>query len=132
MRVHEKLVVVDRATVVIMTLNLVAADLPDTRDLAVIDRRRADVSAVEAVVDADLAGRVVVPARGDDLVWSPGAAPALVTLIRSARRSVSLESEEMTDWPVVDALAADARRGVPVRVALPGGGVTTIAVSWLR
>src|SRR5579875_1049047 len=68
---HQKTLTVDDDVSVIMTLNFVASDYPDTRDFAVIDTRRADVRAIVATFDADFAGRAVFPPDGTDLVWSP-------------------------------------------------------------
>jgi len=62
----------------------------------------------------------MAPDAGADLLWSPGSEAALVALIRSARRSVLFESEEISDGYIVDALEADARRGVAVTVVMSG------------
>ena len=53
---HQKTLTVDGATSVIMTLNLVARYYRDTRDFAVIDTNRADVSAIADTFNADFAG----------------------------------------------------------------------------
>jgi cardiolipin synthase len=128
---HEKAFVVDPGTpgaeAVVMTLNLTSRYYADTRDVAVVDRDPTDVDAVEATFAADdaaaAAGTGAAPeaSPAPDLVWSPGAAPALLTLIASATRTLDVESEEMSDTEVVDALAAAARRGVAVTVVLTEG-----------
>lgn len=116
---HEKAFVVDRAAAVIMTLNLTSRYYSDTRDFAVVDRDPGDVDAVEAVFAGDFAGAPVSRApTGADLLWSPGAAPTLVSLVDSARSSIILESEELSDSAVVSALVDAARRGVDVRVVM--------------
>jgi cardiolipin synthase len=120
---HEKAVVVDAgytdASALIMTLNLTSRYYATTRDYAVIDHSRSDIAAIESVFAADYArhARAVTP-DGADLVWSPGSEAALVDLIRSADTSVSVENEEMSDYQIVDALEADARRGVHTRVIM--------------
>lgn len=92
---------VDNATSVIMTLNLVAADYPGTRDFAAIDTGRADVAAIAAIVvtfDADFDGRSIPPPDGADLVWSPGNARASnLSVIDGARHTLAVENEEMGD-----------------------------------
>ena len=120
---HEKAFVVDvgsaDATAVVMTLNLTSRYYSDTRDLAVVGRSPAEVTAIESVFAADFAGRpapLATSAAG--LVWSPGAEPALAALIASARYSVAVESEEMSDRAVVDALAAAARSGRRVEIVM--------------
>ena len=116
---HQKTLTVDGATSAIMTLNLVAADYPSTRDFAVIDTSRADVAAIAATFDADFAGQPITPPDGTDLVWSPTNAEASVlSVISTATRTLSVENEEMGDPAVTGALAAAARRGVDVMIIM--------------
>ena len=116
---HQKTLTVDDATSVIMTLNLVAADYPGTRDFAVTDTIRADVAAITATFDADFTGDPVTPPDGTDLVWSPTNAQASVlSVINGATRTLAVENEEMDDAAVTSALAAAARRGVDVTVTM--------------
>jgi len=116
---HQKTVTVDGSTALIMTGNLTAQYFATTRDFAVVDTDPADVAAIEATFDADVAGGAPGPApAGADLLWSPGSEAALVGLIGSARHTVVAESEEM-DAPTVEAaLEDDARRGVGVDVVM--------------
>ena len=115
---HQKTVITDGTTAVIMTANLTSSYYPTSRDFLVIDTSRADVAAITAVFSADFAHRSVVPGDGSgDLVWSPTSAQArLLGLINGATRSLRIYSEEMGDTVVEDALIAAARRGVDVQV----------------
>ncbi len=116
---HEKAFVIDGRAVVVMSLNLASRYYPTTRDVAVLDRSPADVAAVEQVFAADLRGAAVGTPAADDLVWSPGQSAAdLVALVDEARTSVWLESEELSDKPMLAALVRAARRGVQVQVAM--------------
>jgi cardiolipin synthase A/B len=116
---HQKTLTVDGATSVIMTLNLVTEDYPDTRDFAVVDTDHADVAAIVATFNADFAGHAVRPPDGADLVWSPTNAEASVlAVINGARHSLAVENEEMDDSTVTSALAAAARRGVDVTITM--------------
>ncbi|MCL6537924.1 MAG: hypothetical protein K6T28_05000 [Acidothermus sp.] len=115
---HEKTIIVDRRVALVMTMNLVRGDYAHTRDFVVFDAGPADVAATEAVFDADFAGTSIRPAPGTDLVWSPGARPILLDLIRSARSSLLVENEEMALPAVVDALRDAAHRGVEVTVVM--------------
>jgi phosphatidylserine/phosphatidylglycerophosphate/cardiolipin synthase-like enzyme len=120
---HEKAVVVDAGypgqAALIMTLNLTSRYYATTRDFAVVDRNPADVAAVASVFDADYAGDQSAPTpSGTDLVWSPGSEPALLALIGSARHSLEVENEEMSNAQVVSALGAAARSGVVVHVIM--------------
>ncbi|MDQ6807340.1 MAG: phospholipase D-like domain-containing protein, partial [Actinomycetota bacterium] len=123
---HQKTMTVDRRRSLIMTLNLTARYYATTRDFAFSDARSADVGATESVFGADWAGRPIVASKGSgDLLWSPGAEGALVSLIDGAHASLEVENEEMADQPVLDALCRAARRGVRVRV------VMTYASDWV-
>jgi phosphatidylserine/phosphatidylglycerophosphate/cardiolipin synthase-like enzyme len=116
---HQKTLTIDDATSVVMTLNMVTEDYPDTRDFAVIDTDHADVAAIVATFDADFAGHPVHPPDGADLVWSPSNAEASVlAVIKGARHSLAVENEEMDDSAVITALADAARRGVNVTITM--------------
>jgi cardiolipin synthase len=116
---HEKTFVVDDQTAVVMSLNLTERYYATSRDVAVVDPDRSDVAAIESVFAADFRGGSVGTPAGDDLVWSPGQSQAdLLALIADARRSITVESEELTSPSVIRALVAAARRGVSVAVAM--------------
>jgi phosphatidylserine/phosphatidylglycerophosphate/cardiolipin synthase-like enzyme len=116
---HEKAFVIDRQTAVVMSLNLADQYYATSRDVAVVDHDRRDVAAIEIVFAADLAGDSTSTPAADDLVWSPGQSAAdLLVLIAAARRSIALESEELTSRAVIAALVTAARNGVAVSVAM--------------
>jgi len=122
---HQKTITVDGEVAAVMTLNLTPEYYSTSRDFAVLDRGPADVAAIGAVFDRDFAGEAPSPEPpGADLVWSPGADAALVGLIGSARHTLYVENEEMSEYTIVDALEAAARRGVDVEV------VMTYQYSW--
>lgn len=116
---HQKTITVDGDVSAVMTLNLTNEYYSTSRDFAVIDRDPGDVSAIEAVFDSDFAGRSYSPEpAGADLVWSPGADARLVGIIGAARHSLYVENEEMSEYTIVDALSAAARRAVDVEVVM--------------
>jgi cardiolipin synthase A/B len=116
---HQKTLTIDDATSVIMTLNMVTGDYPGTRDFAVVDTDRSDVAAIVATFNADFSGHAVRPPDGADLVWSPTNAEAtILAVIRGARRSLTVENEEMDDPEITAALGAAARRGVDVTITM--------------
>jgi cardiolipin synthase A/B len=118
---HEKAMVVDTDAAWIMTLNLTSEYYANTRDFAVLDANRADVKAIVATFNADFADHAIVPSDGADLVWSPtNASSALLSMIAAAHSSLWVESEELSDAGVIDALASAARRGVAVHVIMNG------------
>jgi cardiolipin synthase len=117
---HEKALTVDGTEAAVMTGNLTARYYTGTRDAIVITHDPAQVKAIGATFAADLAATAGTGAtdQAAGLVWSPGAENAVLTLVRSARSSIDLSSEEMTDRSVVDALEAAARRGIDVRIVM--------------
>jgi phosphatidylserine/phosphatidylglycerophosphate/cardiolipin synthase-like enzyme len=116
---HEKAFVIDDATAVIMSLNLTDRYYATSRDVALVDHDRRDVTAIEAVFEADFAGRATGTPAADDLIWSPGQSYAdLVALIDGARTTITLESEELSSPAVVAALIRASRRGVSVTIAM--------------
>jgi phosphatidylserine/phosphatidylglycerophosphate/cardiolipin synthase-like enzyme len=116
---HAKFIVVDSSRALVMTLNLTSRYYASTRDFAVADSDAADVAAIEATFAGDFAGDPVTPAGGSDLVWSPTTSSAtLVGLINSAKTSLQVENEEMSNADVIDALTSAAQRGVTVDVTM--------------
>ena len=116
---HQKTLTVDDKTSAIMTLNMVSADYAGTRDFALIDTSRADVAAVVATFNADFAHKKITPPDGADLVWSPtNSQAAILAVINSAKRTLSVENEEMGDPVITKALEAAARHGVDVKIIM--------------
>ncbi len=123
---HQKTITVDDRTSAIMTLNLTSEYYSTTRDFAVITTDQADVAAIEQVFDTDWSnsGAPATGPTGLNLVWSPGAEAAIVSLIDSAQHSLLVENEEMDDPDITNALESAAKRGVDVDV------VMTYSSSW--
>ena len=114
---HQKTLLVDGSTAVIMTANLTSEYYSTSRDFLVMDTKPADLAAIAQVFNADFAHRPVHPGDGRDLVWSPTDSQAqLLALIGGARKSLRIYSEEMGDTTIEDALIRAAHRGVSVRV----------------
>jgi cardiolipin synthase len=131
---HQKTITVDDRTSAIMTLNLTSEYYSTTRDFAVITTDRPDVAAIEQVFDADWtnSGAPATGPTGQNLVWSPGAEAAIVSLIDSAQHSLLVENEEMDDPDVTSALESAARRGVDVDVVMTNSSSWTDAFDDLR
>ena len=120
---HQKTITVDGATAAIMTLNLTSRYYAADRDFAVIENDPADVAAIEATFEADFSDSAMAPPNADDLAWSPtNSRPVILSMINSARQSLLVENEEMSDREVVDALASVAGRGVQVQVTMTNTG----------
>jgi cardiolipin synthase len=120
---HQKSIVVDSAVAAIMTLNLTSRYYSTTRDFAVLDTDPIDIAAIEQVFDADFNGKPIDAAPADGLVWSPKqSSTALLDMIRSAKSSLLIENEEMSDSAIVGAIESAARSGVQVQVVMTYDG----------
>lgn len=125
---HIKTTTFDATTSDISTANLVSKYYRTTRDAEIVDSDPIQVRAIEATFGNDWAAGASGSPRSQTvqapgLVWSPdtgsGTAEAvLVRQIESARQSVDFESEELSDPAIIQALEADARRGVSCRVVM--------------
>jgi phosphatidylserine/phosphatidylglycerophosphate/cardiolipin synthase-like enzyme len=121
---HEKAMVIDKATAFITAINL-TRDAAATRDFGVITRAPGVVGDVEALFEADwtnaAGGGNTTPALHEpSLVVAPTNARAkLVGLITSAQRDVIATTENLGDPSIANALLADVKRGVRVRLLVP-------------
>ncbi|MFI6475353.1 phosphatidylserine/phosphatidylglycerophosphate/cardiolipin synthase family protein [Streptomyces sp. NPDC050516] len=114
---HQKTITVDGATSYVSTGNFDTTYYATSRDYGVFDSDAADVAAIEKVFDADYAKTAVTPSDGTDLVWSPTDSQSrLLALVNGAQHSLDVQEEEFGDAALVNAVVADAKRGVTVRV----------------
>jgi phosphatidylserine/phosphatidylglycerophosphate/cardiolipin synthase-like enzyme len=120
---HAKFAVIDRARLLVLSLNLTRSGLGANREYAVVDDEPRDVAAAEALIAADLTGVDVGPVATGRLLASPASTrTALAGALARAARAVTVEMEELSDFALVDALVAARARGCAVAVALPGAG----------
>lgn len=121
---HEKAIIVDSVTLLIMTANLSKSGLggssyADNREYGVIDTAAPDVREASAIFLADWQ-RQTPTLTDPNLVVSPiNARQRLLAFIAGARSTLLVEDEEMYDRQTEDALIAAARRGVHVEIVLP-------------
>ena len=125
---HIKATTFDDSTTDVSTANLTSRYYATTRDAEVIDTDPAQVRAIESTFANDwraapggIPRSQTVQAPG--LIWSPNtgggsAESAMLHEIATARKTIDVESEELSDAPVYQALAADARRGVQCRIVM--------------
>jgi cardiolipin synthase len=120
---HQKTIVIDGHTALIMTANLTSQYYSTSRDFLIEDTKHTDVSAIVKVFKADFAHQPVTPGDGHDLVWSPSNSQGrLLALINGAHQSLRIYSEEMSDSTIEDALIKAAHRGADVRVCGENSG----------
>ena len=115
---HEKAAVVDGREALILTLNLTASAFSRNREYGAVDRTPEDVTEAASLFNADWNRTAYVPSRPDLVVSPDNSRGKLLTLIRQATRQLDMESEEVRDSGLEQALIDAARRGVDVRVVL--------------
>lgn len=121
---HEKAIISDGATLLILTANLTKSALggssyADNREYGIVDSTAADVQEAIGIFQADW--QRTTPTLSDpNLVVSPVNARArILAFISGAHTTLLVEDEEMYDHQSEDALIAAAQRGVTVEVVLP-------------
>jgi cardiolipin synthase A/B len=115
---HEKAAVVDGREALILTLNLSASAFTRNREYGIIDRTPEDVAEVAALFNADWDRTSFAPGRPDLVVSPENSRVKLLSLIGQAGGHLELESEELQDQGIEQALMAAAGRGVRVRIVL--------------
>lgn len=119
---HQKSIVLDGSTAVIMSLNLTSRYYASTRDLAILDTDRSDIVAIEATLFQDLKpeqDKEFTEIMGHSLIWSPTTSQDdLVSMIQGAKTTLLVENEELSARSIVDALTDACKRGVKVTLAM--------------
>lgn len=115
---HQKSLEIDGAAALVMTFNLTPRYYAGDRDFAILDRRPSDVAAIEGAFGQDWRDAGHTHGSDGDLLWSPGASPRLLGLIAAARHTLQIESEELSDPAIAQALCAAVARGVRVQATV--------------
>ncbi|CAN5919699.1 hypothetical protein BH11MYX4_BH11MYX4_68960 [soil metagenome] len=132
---HAKTVVIDSKQVLVMTMNLTQTSAKSNREYIATDTDPQDVADCEKLFAADFVGAAVN--INGKLVVSPQAAQPveprarLKALIDSAKTSVDVEVQALSDTALTDAIVAAHQAKVAVRVVLsaePGQSPTELAM----
>ena len=116
---HEKALIADGETALIMTLNLVHSAFHGNREYGIVTRDPAEVAEALAGFNADWERRAFKP-KVPSLLWSnTNTRRKLLDFIDGARTSLLLEQESLQDRELLQHLAGAARRGVDVRIITP-------------
>jgi phosphatidylserine/phosphatidylglycerophosphate/cardiolipin synthase-like enzyme len=129
---HAKTILIDGTKAVISTMNLTYSSPTSNREYIATDTDAQDVADLEEVFDADFAGKAVSLAT--KLVLSPSSANTLESprsqlkrLIESAKTSLDVEVEALSDGVLVDAIVAAHQANVDVRVVVDPTTLNTTA-----
>jgi len=129
---HAKFAVIDGSLLLIGSGNFSAEYYATTRDFWLFDTQRADVQAATNVFAADERGNTSFTSPGTDLLWSPGSQSALIALITSAKKTLQIENEEMSNTAIEGAIINAAHRGVAVTVVMTYSSEWSAAFSTLK
>jgi len=113
---HQKTLLIDHATAIVMTFNLTHSTFKNERNFALYITDPALVQEIQQVFDNDWQHKKTSVAQSD-LVWSPNnSREKIIALIRSAKSSIKMYAEGLTDYQIVGALASAAKSGVKVEI----------------
>lgn len=114
---HAKTVIIDGAEAWIMTMNATFSAFRDNREYLAVDTEPSHVAQAESLFSLDYDGKSSGSGSGGDLVVAPSTArPMLLQLIDSAKSTVDVEVESISDDEIVGALGRAHDRGAQVRV----------------
>lgn len=113
---HVKGMVIDSQVAYIMTMNFTNSGLTSNREYVVVDRDPTDVAEVQRIFHADWEELTYKP-KDPDLVVSPdNSRQKIVKLIDSAKKSLMVQVEFLSDPEIAQHLGARAKAGVDVKV----------------
>ena len=116
---HEKSFIVDGTTAWIMTMNSAFSSPHDNREYLAIDTIPEHVQEDEAIFEGDFAGAPLTAVDGPLVVAPINAHTDLDAFVATAKSTLDIEAEELSDETFLDALVAASHAGVAIRVVLP-------------
>ena len=127
---HAKTILIDSEKAVIMTMNLTYSSPTTNREYIATDTDPEDVADLEKIFDADFGNKALnIPSK---LVISPNGANTLhparshiKQLIDSAKTSLDVEAQSLSDNTVVDAIVLAHQAKVDVRVVVDAATLNT-------
>jgi phosphatidylserine/phosphatidylglycerophosphate/cardiolipin synthase-like enzyme len=115
-RYHDKLLVIDRRTLFVLSFNFTHLDIDHSRGFGIVTRKTKLVEEALKLLAADT-DRTPYEAGVDSLVVSPvNARRQLLALIRRARKELLIYDPNLADAEMLRALNERAKAGVDVRV----------------
>lgn len=122
---HAKTIVIDGKKAIIMTMNLTPSSPKTNREYIATDADADDVATLEKVFAADHDGKAITVAS--KLIISPASANSngspremLTSLIASAKTSLDVEVQSLSDRALVDGIIAQHKAGLDVHVVIDG------------
>ena len=114
---HEKSMVVDGETAMIMSLNWDPKNFTETRDYAVVTSHRHEVDEVAAGFDADWHRKKFDPGAKAHLIWCNfNGRNRVAQFIDAAKDTLFLQNERYQDEVIIERLVRATHRGVKLHV----------------
>ncbi len=115
---HAKVIIADNASALISTGNYHVSYMMKERNFSVRDSDPADIDVLTKLFDADFARKAPDVSCTRLLVSPINAKQRLLDFIKSAKKSILVDSMQLGDWDVRNALAERKAAGVEVRALL--------------
>lgn len=113
---HQKTIITDHKTAFVMTFNLTHSTFKNERNFALIIDDPSMVDEIENVFHADATHSTAVM-KNPNLVWSPNSSrDKLLNFIHTAKSSIQIYAQDISDYKTIGALADAARHGITVDV----------------
>jgi len=113
---HQKTLIEDHTTAIIMTFNFTNSTFTNERNFALLINDPDEIHEIEKVFSAD-ASHQKISVQNPNLIWSPNNSRERMTaLIRSAKSSLEIYAQAITDYDMIGELAKAARNGIKVDI----------------
>ncbi len=113
---HQKTLIVDNQTAIVMTLNLTNSSFAHQRNFALIVTDPNEVNEIKHVFDADFAHQNITVTE-KYLFWSPdNSREKMLQFIQTAQSEINIYAQDITDYQLIGALAKMARKGISVKI----------------
>jgi phosphatidylserine/phosphatidylglycerophosphate/cardiolipin synthase-like enzyme len=114
---HEKSMVVDDETAMVMSLNWETKNLTETRDYAVATSHKHEVEEIAVCFDADWHRKKFNPGEGAHLIWcNLNGRNRVAQFIDAAKDTLFLQNERYQDEVIIERLVRATHRGVKLHV----------------
>lgn len=118
--IHEKALMIDGSKAIIMTFNFTNSTFKKARNFALIIDDPKRVQGINALFEADWQ-HYSYHAELPDLIISPDNSRLKVTkLLKSARKSIKIYAQNVSDYEIIGTLATIAKSGVEVKILTSG------------
>lgn len=114
--IHQKTLIIDGKTAIVMTFNFTKSAFKNERNFALILDNPKEVKEIESSFDSDWNQK---PSNNhfSSLIWSPeNSRVQLLALIKQAKQSITIYAQNVNDYKIVGALAKAAKKGVSIKI----------------